>query len=52
MKNKGLEEGDAIGDLYFEGDFGEGGLVGVKYAAEKLGLEVVKQKIKASDEDM
>jgi ABC-type branched-subunit amino acid transport system substrate-binding protein len=52
MENKGLKEGDAIGDLYFEGDFGEGGLVGVKYAAEKFGLKVVEQKIKATDEDM
>ncbi|MBA2513056.1 MAG: ABC transporter substrate-binding protein [Solirubrobacterales bacterium] len=52
MENKGLKEGDAIGDLYFEGDFGEGGLIGVKYAAEKLGLKVVEQKIKATDEDM
>ena len=52
MENKGLKKGDAIGDLYFEGDFGEGGLVGIEYAAEKLGLKVVEQKIKATDEDM
>src|SRR3712207_5396338 len=52
MENKGLKKGDAIGDLYFEGDYGEGGLIGVKYAAEKLGLKVVEQKIKATDEDM
>ena len=52
MENKGLKEGDAIGDLYFEGDFGEGGLIGVKYAAEKHNLRVVEQKIKATDEDM
>jgi ABC-type branched-subunit amino acid transport system substrate-binding protein len=52
MENKGLKKGDKIGDLYFEGDFGEGGLIGVKYAAEKLGLTVVEQKIKATDEDM
>jgi len=52
MKNKGLKKGDTIGDLYFEGDFGEGGLVGVKYAAEKFGLKVEEQKIKATDEDM
>lgn len=52
MANKGLKKGDAIGDLYFEGDFGEGGLIGVKYAADKLGLKVVEQKIKATDEDM
>ena len=52
MENKGLKEGDTIGDLYFEGDYGEGGLIGVKYAAEKHGLKVVEQKIKATDEDM
>jgi ABC-type branched-subunit amino acid transport system substrate-binding protein len=52
MENKGLKKGDSIGDLYFEGDFGEGGLIGVKYAAEKHGLKVVEQKIKATDEDM
>jgi ABC-type branched-subunit amino acid transport system substrate-binding protein len=52
MENKGLKKGDSIGDLYFEGDYGEGGLIGVKYAAEKLGLKVVEQKIKATDEDM
>jgi ABC-type branched-subunit amino acid transport system substrate-binding protein len=52
MENKGLKKGDSIGDLYFEGDYGEGGLIGVKYAAEKFGLKVVEQKIKATDEDM
>jgi ABC-type branched-subunit amino acid transport system substrate-binding protein len=52
MKNKGLKSGDAIGDLYFEGDYGEGGLKGVKYAAAKHGLKVVEQKIKATDTDM
>jgi ABC-type branched-subunit amino acid transport system substrate-binding protein len=52
MENKGLKEGDKIGDLYFEGDFGEGGLIGVKHIAEEKGLEVVEQKIKATDEDM
>ena len=52
MKHKGLKKGDKIGDLYFEGDYGEGGLVGVKYAAQKAGLQVVEQKIKATDTDM
>ncbi len=52
IKNKGLKKGDTIGDLYFEGDFGEGGLIGVEYAAEKFGLKVEEQKIKATDEDM
>jgi ABC-type branched-subunit amino acid transport system substrate-binding protein len=52
MENKGLKSGDKIGDLYFEGDFGEGGLIGVKHIAEEKGLEVVEQKIKPTDEDM
>ena len=52
MKNKGLKSGDAIGDLYFEGDYGEGGLKGIQYAAKKHGLKVVQQKIKATDTDM
>src|SRR3954447_16462816 len=52
MKNKGLKKGDSIGDVYFEGDYGEGGLVGVKYAAKQNGMKVVQQKIKATDTDM
>jgi ABC-type branched-subunit amino acid transport system substrate-binding protein len=52
MQNKGLKEGDTIGDLYFEGDYGEGGLVGVKQAAKEHNLKVVEQKIKATDTDM
>jgi ABC-type branched-subunit amino acid transport system substrate-binding protein len=52
MANKGLKQGDTIGDLYFEGDYGEGGLVGVKFAAQKHGLKVVEQKVKATDTDM
>jgi ABC-type branched-subunit amino acid transport system substrate-binding protein len=52
MKNKGLKQGDTIGDLYFEGDYGEGGLIGVKHAAKQHNLKVVEQKIKATDTDM
>jgi ABC-type branched-subunit amino acid transport system substrate-binding protein len=52
MQNKGLKEGDTIGDLYFEGDYGEGGLIGVKHAADAHNLKVVEQKIKATDTDM
>jgi ABC-type branched-subunit amino acid transport system substrate-binding protein len=52
MKNKGLKSGDKIGDVYFEGDYGEGGLKGIQYAAQKHGLTVVQQKIKATDTDM
>ncbi|MFC7643338.1 ABC transporter substrate-binding protein [Streptosporangium lutulentum] len=52
VKEKGVKSGDKIGHLYFEGDYGESALNGSKYAAEKLGLTVVEQKIKATDQDM
>jgi ABC-type branched-subunit amino acid transport system substrate-binding protein len=53
LKSKGkIKSGDAIGDLYFEGEYGENGLKGTKYFASKNGMKVVEQKIKATDEDM
>jgi ABC-type branched-subunit amino acid transport system substrate-binding protein len=53
LKSKGmLKSGDAIGDLYFEGEYGENGLKGTKYFASENGMKVVEQKIKATDEDM
>lgn len=52
IENKGLKKGGKIGALYFEGDYGEGGFAGVKAAAKMNDLEVVEQKIKATDEDM
>jgi ABC-type branched-subunit amino acid transport system substrate-binding protein len=47
-----LKKGDKIGDVYFEGEYGENGLKGAKYFARKNGMTVVEQKIKATDEDM
>lgn len=47
-----ITSGDKIGALYFEGDYGEAGLKGVKFFAEKNGMEVVEQKIQPTDEDM
>ena len=53
LKEKGkLKSGDTIGHLYFEGEYGENGLLGSKYFASKNGMKVVEQKIKATDEDM
>ncbi|MGW4666672.1 ABC transporter substrate-binding protein [Streptosporangium sandarakinum] len=52
VRKKGIKKGDRIGHLYFEGDYGESALNGSRYAAEKLGLEIVEQKIKATDQDM
>jgi ABC-type branched-subunit amino acid transport system substrate-binding protein len=47
-----LKDGDKIGHVYFEGEYGENGLKGSKYFASKHGMTVVEQKIKATDEDM
>jgi ABC-type branched-subunit amino acid transport system substrate-binding protein len=52
MKEKGLKSGDKLGHLYFEGEYGENGLKGSKAFAEKNGMTIVEQKIKATDEDM
>lgn len=51
-KEKGIKKGDKVGHVYFEGDYGESALAGSKYAADKLGLTLVEQKIKATDNDM
>ncbi|MFB4308009.1 ABC transporter substrate-binding protein [Actinomadura sp. GTD37] len=51
-KEKGIEKGDKVGHVYFEGDYGESALAGSEYAAGKLGLTIVEQKIKATDNDM
>ena len=52
MTEHGVEEGDTIGHLYFEGDYGENALEGSKYAADKHGLKIVEQKITPAQTDM
>ena len=47
-----IKEGDSIGHIYFEGEYGAGGLEGSKYMAEAHGLKLVEAKIKATDQDM
>jgi ABC-type branched-subunit amino acid transport system substrate-binding protein len=47
-----IKKGDKIGDVYFEGEYGENGLKGVEAFAKDHGMTVVQQKIKATDEDM
>lgn len=51
-EEKGIKKGDKVGHVYFEGDYGESALNGSKHAAKELGLEIVEQKIKATDDDM
>src|ERR1044072_4968698 len=52
MKEGEIAEGDTIGHLYFEGDYGENALKGSKYAADKHGLKIVEQKITPAHKDM
>ena len=53
LMDKGLiKKGDKIGHIYYEGEYGANGLLGSTYAAQKLGLTVVKQQIKPSESDM
>ena len=47
-----IEEGAKIGHIYFEGEYGAGGLEGSKYMAEQHGFEIVEAKIKSTDQDM
>ncbi|WP_392673847.1 ABC transporter substrate-binding protein [Streptomyces sp. LN785] len=52
LSEKRIAEGDRIGHVYFEGDYGENALAGSEYAARQAGLTVVQQKIKPTDNDM
>ncbi|MEU7079262.1 MULTISPECIES: ABC transporter substrate-binding protein [Streptomyces] len=52
LDEKRIAEGDKIGHVYFEGDYGENALAGSKHAAKEAGLTVVEQKIKPTDNDM
>jgi ABC-type branched-subunit amino acid transport system substrate-binding protein len=47
-----LKEGDTVGHIYFEGEYGANGLAGTKAVAEEMNLEVVEAQIKATDQDM
>ncbi|SEG59135.1 ABC-type branched-chain amino acid transport system, substrate-binding protein [Thermomonospora echinospora] len=52
LSKKLIKKGDKLGHVYFEGDYGGSALRGAKFAADKHGLTIVEQKIKATDNDM
>ena len=52
LKEGKIKKGDKIGHIYFEGEYGDGGLNGSKYFAKKNGLKVVEQQIQPTDTDM
>ena len=47
-----IKDGDKIGHIYFEGEYGAGGLEGSKHMAEEHDLELIEAKIKSTDTDM
>ncbi|MCZ2857631.1 ABC transporter substrate-binding protein [Blastococcus sp. VKM Ac-2987] len=47
-----LQEGDTVGHIYFEGEYGANGVEGTRAVAEAKGLEVIEAQIKATDQDM
>lgn len=47
-----IHKGDKLGHIAFEGAYGDNGLAGSSYAASKLGLSVVTQRVKATETDM
>jgi ABC-type branched-subunit amino acid transport system substrate-binding protein len=47
-----LHQGDTVGHIYFEGEYGATGLKGTQAVAAKQGLKVVEAQIKSTDQDM
>ena len=47
-----LKEGDTVGHIYFEGEYGANGLAGTQAVAQEKGLKVVEAQIKSTDQDM
>ncbi|WP_413755602.1 ABC transporter substrate-binding protein [Streptomyces sp. MMBL 11-3] len=51
-REKGLKRGDALGIVYFEGDYGGNSLKGAKHAAGELGLKLSEHRIQPTDTDL
>lgn len=47
-----LKEGDTVGHIYFEGEYGANGLAGSQAVAEEMGLNLIEAQIKSTDQDM
>jgi ABC-type branched-subunit amino acid transport system substrate-binding protein len=47
-----LKDGDTVGHIYFEGEYGANGLAGTKAVAQQKHLKVVEAQIKSTDQDM
>ena len=47
-----VADGDTVGHIYLEGDYGENALSGSKHAADELDLEISEQAVQSSDADL
>ena len=47
-----LKEGDTVGHIYFEGEYGANGLAGSQAVAKEKGLKIIEAQIKSTDQDM
>jgi ABC-type branched-subunit amino acid transport system substrate-binding protein len=47
-----IAEGDTVGHIHLEGDYGENALAGARYAADELGVEIAAQKVQPTDADL
>jgi ABC-type branched-subunit amino acid transport system substrate-binding protein len=47
-----IAEGDTVGHIYLEGDYGENALAGAQHAAGELGVEIAAQKVQPTDADL
>jgi ABC-type branched-subunit amino acid transport system substrate-binding protein len=47
-----LADGDTVGHIYFEGEYGANGLAGTQAVAAERNLEVIEAQIKSTDQDM
>jgi len=47
-----IAEGDTVGHIYVEGEYGANGLLGAQYAAAELGLELVEVQVTSTATDL
>lgn len=47
-----LKEGDAIGHIYLQGEYGENALAGGEYGAQELGLNLISQEVPPTATDV
>ena len=52
LKQGKIKEGDTVGHIYHDSEYGVGGFTGSKYMAGKHNLKIVEERIKATDADM